>query len=183
VFHAVDAAAAERLDTTEVDIAADIGGAQGSLLRCLMQANPKLKGVLSDLPHVVAGARRLAENSALAGRLTIEGGSFLETIPATNLCLMRTILHDWPDDRCISVLQRCRPSANPEARLVVIEIPMEQGPNSEFTAQPDLTMMVSLGGRKRTLNEYAELLSAGGLEMRSVVMLCPPFSLIEAVAV
>lgn len=80
IFAAVDEAAAGHLATLDVGMVADIGGAEGSLLRALMHANPSLKGVLLDLPHVAHSASELAENVALGGRLTISGGSFFEAV-------------------------------------------------------------------------------------------------------
>jgi len=183
VFSAVDRAAAERLNTRGLGIAADIGGAQGSLLRALMQANPELRGALLDLPHVAESATQLADNIALGDRLTIEGGNFFESVPQADLYLMRTILHDWSDKECLAILRRCRRSARAGARLVVIENVLGDGPTQSFTAQLDLTMLVQLGGRERTLAQYGDLLSEAGFQIESCAVLCPPFSMIEAVAV
>lgn len=93
-----------------------------------MRANPALRGVLLDLPHVASSARLVPENVALGDRLTIEGGSFFDAVPAADLYLMRTILHDWADAECLAILRQCRRAAKPGARLAVIEIVTEDGP-------------------------------------------------------
>jgi hypothetical protein len=44
--------------------------------------NPALRGVVADLPHVVAGAQRRLEADGLADRCEVAAGSFFESAPA-----------------------------------------------------------------------------------------------------
>lgn len=46
------AEAARLIDTADVRLAVDVGGASGDLLHDLMLVNPQLEGVVFDLPHV-----------------------------------------------------------------------------------------------------------------------------------
>jgi hypothetical protein len=47
---------AEIVDTRSVEVAADIGGSGGALVHALMESNPRLRGILFDLPEVIATA-------------------------------------------------------------------------------------------------------------------------------
>jgi hypothetical protein len=182
-FAPVDQAAADYLDTRGLGVVADIGGAEGSLLRALMHDNPDLHGVLLDLPHVAESAGRHDDNVALGDRLTIRGGSFFEDVPEADLYCLRVVLHDWSDEHCLKILRQCRKAARIGARLVLIENVVAEGPLPSYTAQLDLIMMVQLGGRERTLEEFGRLLEQSGFRIESTAGLCPPFSIIEAVAV
>src|SRR6478672_13147634 len=42
------------IDTSDVALAVDVGGANGALLRLLQQANPALRGIVFDRPDVAA---------------------------------------------------------------------------------------------------------------------------------
>jgi hypothetical protein len=50
------------IDTSKVKLAADIGGASGTLVHGLMVANPDLHGIVVDLPEVVRSAETAAAN-------------------------------------------------------------------------------------------------------------------------
>ncbi len=81
---------------------ADIGGGDGSLLRTLLAAHPHLRGVVFDLPHVVAEAERATAAAGLADRLAATGGDFLaDPLPAADVHILAQILHDWDDERAV----------------------------------------------------------------------------------
>ncbi len=58
----------------------DVGGGQGVLLHGILSANPKVRGVLFDLPSVVAGASAL-RTGAIAERCEVVGGDFFHAVP------------------------------------------------------------------------------------------------------
>ena len=174
--------AAPLIDTTSVDFAVDVGGANGSLIHALMRENPSLHGAVLDLPHVSADATRAAEALGLQDRLSVIGGDFLVEVPSADLYLMKHILHDWADEACISILQNCRRAIKPNGRVVLIEIAMDEISPPPHTTQIDLTMMVVLGAKERTLEEYKALLTVAGFRFTRITTTTTPFSLIEAVA-
>ena len=52
-------AAVEAYEFSRFQRIVDVGGGQGALLGGILAANPNLRGVLYDLPSVVAGAEAL----------------------------------------------------------------------------------------------------------------------------
>jgi 2-polyprenyl-3-methyl-5-hydroxy-6-metoxy-1,4-benzoquinol methylase len=174
--------AAPLIDTRSVGFAVDVGGARGSLIHALMKENPSLHGAVLDLPHVSADATRAAEALGLQDRLTVIGGDFLVEVPSADLYLMKHILHDWADEACISILRNCRRAIKPNGRVVLIEIAMDEINPPPHTTQIDLTMMVVLGAKERTLEQYKALLTAAGFRFTRITTTATPFSLIEAVA-
>jgi O-methyltransferase len=177
------AEAARVIDTADARLAVDVGGASGDLLHDLMKVNPKLRGVVFDLPHVAPDALAAATKAGLADRLEVEGGDFLEAVPADgDLYLLRYILHDWDDDNCVRILRNCRKAMAPGARVVVLEMILGAVGAEPFAVpSQDLNMLVMLGGRERTVAQFDDLFSAAGLRRATVASTQSPMGVIEAV--
>lgn len=76
----------------------DVGGGEGALLRDILAATPELRGILFDLPQVVAGAPAILSGD-VAVRCQIVSGSFFDSVPeGASAYLMKGVIHDWPDD-------------------------------------------------------------------------------------
>lgn len=67
----------------------DVGGASGSVLAQFLTRSPTSKGILFDLPHVVASIGDALTSLGIADRTTVIGGSFFESVPAGDLYLSR----------------------------------------------------------------------------------------------
>jgi hypothetical protein len=44
----------------------------------------------------------------MAQRVDIQTGSFFEYVPAADVLLMKSVLHDWDDEKCQVILGHCR---------------------------------------------------------------------------
>ncbi len=174
--------AANVIDTDGVNIAVDVGGANGSLLHLLLDANPSLRGVVFDLPHVVGAAAIEIARRGLADRADVVGGDFFIAVPPADLYLLKMILHDWDDDRCVTILENCRKAMTPGGRIAIVEMivgePSDPGP----AALMDMNMLAIVSGQERSLSEYDTLLSAAGLRRIAVTSTTSAQSVIEAVA-
>lgn len=60
----------------------DIGGGQGNLIASILKANPKMQGMLFDLPHVIEGAKNFIEAEGVSQRCELVGGDFFESVPS-----------------------------------------------------------------------------------------------------
>jgi hypothetical protein len=163
----------------------DVGGGSGELLIAILSSQPKLSGVLLDLPHAVGATRARGERSGLAARCEIVGGSFFDAIPpGCDVHLLKAILHNWDDERCRAILGRCRGSMPDGGRLLLVERVVHRTPQPQLDAQriarSDLNMLVSHAGRERTLEEYAELLDRSGFRLAGCTQLRLGFSVIDA---
>lgn len=164
----------------------DVGGGDGALLAHLLTTFPNSHGVLLDQAGVVpAAAERMAE-AGLSQRCEIVSGNFFSEVPAGgDLYLLRDVLHDWPDDRCVELLRVCRRAMPDTAVLMVIERVSGDGPlassDGQLMALMDLYMLAVLGGRERTYDEYRNLLRQGGFVPRSLRCLPTGAALIEGV--
>jgi 2,7-dihydroxy-5-methyl-1-naphthoate 7-O-methyltransferase len=134
----------------------DVGGGTGSLLAEILRVHPTVRATLVDLPAVV-------ERCTVEG-VTVSGQSFFDPLPAgANLYLLHKVLADWPDREAAALLARCAEAARPDGRVMVMS-----GVTDAETADPELLMMVLVGGKDRTLAEFRALAKGAGLEVQAV---------------
>lgn len=154
---------------------ADVGGGRGHLLQAILDATPAARGIVFDLPHVVA---RLPSSD----RMRAVGGDFLTgELPAADTYLLMNVLHDWPDEASAIILRAVRRAAPAGAKVMVIEAVLPDGPEPHWSKTLDINML-RIGGRERTEGEYAALLSAAGFRVSRVIGTESPYSIVEAIA-
>lgn len=159
----------------------DVGGGHGRLLASVLAATPGARGVLYDLPQVVANAPALLEKAGVADRVRIDGGSFFEKVPAGgDVYLLKHIIHDWPDDEALDILRTVRASVGPAARIVLVELVIPEHDRDFIGKWADLEMLLGGSARERSADEYRDLLRRSGLEMTRVIPTASPYSLVEA---
>jgi O-methyltransferase len=140
----------------------DVGGADGHLVLGLIADRPELTGVVLDLPHAAELARENASKQGLSDRFTAVAGDFFTAVPAGDLRLLKTVLHDWDDDHCRTILSNCRATAAAGGRAVVVEMLLGELGQPDFTAIADVTMLAVTGGTERNLDEFDALFAATG---------------------
>jgi hypothetical protein len=95
-------------DFSQFERVADLGGGQGALLHGILSSHPKLRGILADLPHVVAGATIL-RSGAIADRCEIVGVDLFQSVPAgADGYVMKYIVHGFTDADALKILRNCR---------------------------------------------------------------------------
>ena len=159
----------------------DVGGGHGPLLAAILAAAPASRGVLYDLPLVVANARSLLREQGVADRVVIVEGSFFDSVPGDgDAYLLKNIIHDWSDEKAVEILRNVRAAAGTRATVLLVEFVIPRH-NREFPGKwVDLEMMLNLGARERTADEYRDLLSQAGFRMTRVVQTASPLSMVEA---
>jgi len=163
----------------------DVGGGHGELALALLTAHSHLRGTVLDQSHAQAGAEALIARASLTQRCRFTVGSFFDGIPANSDCyVFKSILHNWDDDRCATILERCRKAMHKESCVLLVERvrPAKLRPtiHDEALARTDLNMLAGLGGRERSLDEFEALLRPTGLTIRRVHRTGFEFSAIEA---
>ena len=172
--------AANVIDTNGAKVAVDVGGANGSLLHLLLDANPNLRGVVFDLPHVLGEAAIEIARRGHSDRADVIGGDFFVAVPPADLYLLKMILHDWDDDRCVTILENCRKAMTPDGRIAIVEMIVGETSNPGPAALMDMNMLALVPGQERSLGEYDTLLSAAGLRRTAVTSTASGQSVIEA---
>lgn len=164
----------------------DVAGGYGELLATVLKACPGTVGVLFDTPLAIDGARAHLSSAGLSHRCDFVSGDFFESIPANgDVYLLKSVLHDWDDERAGEILVGCRRAIPADGRLLVVEriMPERLGMSSDDqgVACSDLHMLVQLGGRERTEAELGALLSAARFRIARIEPLRSTLHLLEAV--
>ena len=159
----------------------DVGGGNGALLAALLGEFPAMRGILLDQPHVVANAPALLERAGVTDRCEIVGGSFFDAVPTGgDAYTLKSIIHDFEDERAVAILRTCRRAMAADATLLLIERivgPPNEDPRAKFS---DLNMLVAPGGQERTLEEWDALLSHAGFRLATTAPSTSGLAVIQA---
>jgi O-methyltransferase domain/Dimerisation domain len=162
----------------------DIGGGQGKLLETILQFNPEMKGTVFDTSWTIQGSQQQLGNIGRTRRCSYVSGDFFATLPqGAGAYLLCGVIHDWDDDRAVTILRNCRKATTKNGRLLLIDMIVPDAASASFSKLLDLNMLVMSGGRERTLGEFRTLLSAADYKLTRIVPTMAPQSVIEAIAV
>jgi len=172
-------AVVEAYDFSGIETLADIAGGHGFLLSQILKANPGIKGILFDVPPVIAGADTQLRREGVADRVEKITGDFFIEVPAADAYLMKHIVHDWDDDRSIQIMKSIYTSMKGKGKLLLVEMVVPEGNLPHDSKLLDLEMLTSPGGMERTADEYRELFGKAGFQLSRIVPTKSPFSIIE----
>jgi hypothetical protein len=162
----------------------DVGGGNGALLIGLLKANPHLRGIVFDQPHAAERAHKHIAESGLAERCEAVGGDFFKEVPGgADAYVLKHVIHDWNDDRAVTILKNCRRAMGNHGRVLIVEgvYPprIDRSLASRGAAANDVNMLVNTGGRQRSEAEFRALYSAAGLMLLRIVPTQGRVSVIE----
>lgn len=174
------AAIAAAYDFSSVRVLADIGGSSGNLLTTILGRHSALRGILFDLPYVAHAARAMLGRRGLGDRCELIAGSFFDSVPAgADAYILSHVLHDWPEEKCETILRNVRRAIPVGGRLLVIEPLLTPGSDSDVAKFLDVIALAITGGRHRTLDEHRELLGRSGFRMTRAIA-CTGVTIIES---
>ena len=176
-------AALDVYDFSGIGVIVDVAGGHGAVLTTILNAYPRMRGVLFDLGHVVIGASPRIEAMGLNERCTTESGDFFKAVPGGgDAYILKHIIHDWDDDRAVTILRNIRTAmGGKRGRVILLESVLQPGNAPDFGKIIDLEMMVMPGGRERTADEFRGLFARAGFAMTRVVPTASPLSIVEAI--
>lgn len=176
----VAGALAQALDTSAVSHVVDIGGASGTIIAALLEANPALRGTILERADVVPRAEAALAKLGLSSRCRVVAGDFFDSVPEADLYILKIILHDWDDQQSVNILRNCARAMRPNGRVVLVERLFPEHGDPGETALSDLNMLVLLPGSERTASKFAGLCRAAGLKLDRISELVASLALIEA---
>jgi hypothetical protein len=155
----------------EDGVVVDVGGGNGALLAFLLASRPNVRGVLLDLPGVVAGAHDVLEAAGVADRVEVVAGDFFAAVPSGgDVYVMASVLHDWDDERAGRILDAVRAAITPrKGCLLLYEAALRPVGEPDPMRATDLHMLVMAGGRERRSDEWRGLLGDHGFSVTRIV--------------
>jgi hypothetical protein len=139
----------------------DVGGGNGVLLSTILRRHPSARGVLFELPDVLAAGREVDVDFRMDYR---EGDFAADPLPRGDIYLMARVLANWDDDDVVRILGNTRRSMPAHARLMIIEVLLPtEVTDGTSAAMGSIDLLVNFGSGMRTEHEWAELAHRAGL--------------------
>jgi hypothetical protein len=181
-------AAAAAYNFSEFRVIMDVGGGSGAFLAEVLRRLPSARGILFDVPAGLAQANDTLHSIGVSNRCTVVPGDFFESVPSgADLIVLKSVIHDWNNDRAAAILSKCRLALSERSKLVVLErvLPerMIASASNQRAASLDVRMLTVAGGLERTEDEYRKMLIAAGFAPTRTILLPAPsdHTMIEAV--
>ena len=129
-------------DFSPFNTVVDMGGGNGALMIGILKANPRLRGIVFDQPAAAERATAQISQNNLAERCAAIGGDFFKEVPiGGDAYLLKHVIHDWDDERAVTILRNCHRAMTPQAKLLIIEgVYPKRIDQSAESREPRLTM-------------------------------------------
>ena len=165
----------------KADTIIDIGGGQGILLAMILQKYKSVQGKVFDLPHVVEGAKEIAQQYNVSERLETIPGNFFKSIPSGgDMYFLKSIIHNLSDDQCVHLLKDIKAVLPENGKILIFEPIIEMNNRYSFAKLYDIQMLVGRsGGKERTRYEFEHIINDAGLKLKQIKRTAAPFSIIE----
>ncbi|KAM3381537.1 hypothetical protein P3S68_007110 [Capsicum galapagoense] len=128
----------------------DVGGGSGTVAKAISNEFQELKCCVFDLPHVVEGLEG-------SNNLSYVGGDMFKSVPSAYAILLKAILHNWSNEKCVKILKKCKeaiPSKENGGKVIIIDIVVDnqKGDDKSYETQlfMDMLMMVVASGKERS---------------------------------
>lgn len=170
-------------DFSGIDVLVDVAGGHGGILTSILQKYPKMRGILMDVDHVIAGAHAKIAAMNLQDRCQAVAGDFFKAVPpGGDAYIMKHIIHDWDDERASVILKNIRTAlaGKSTGRVLLLEAVIQPGNAPDLAKLLDLEMLMMPGGRERTPEEFRALFARSGFEMTRIIPTESPLNVIEA---
>ncbi|KAI9375024.1 O-methyltransferase family protein [Aspergillus egyptiacus] len=158
-------------DTLAADggLIVDIGGGQGHVAKAILTSFPN-----SGLKCIVQDVHVNASSVAVEG-IEMQQHDFFDPQPMHGAAayFFRHILHDWPDNACVTLLrQTARAMDRDRSRILICDQVMHDSSPSEASILYDIDMMSLFGGKERSLEEWTALVESAdaGLKITKVML-------------
>lgn len=138
----------------------DVGGGWGANLKLILSKYPQIKGINFDLPHVIKDAPNFPGVEHVAGDMFTK-------VPRGEVIFMKSVLHDWGDDRCLKLLKACYDSLPKSGKVILVESIVPELPETDTVTktilQRDIALFLILpGAKERTKQEFETMAKEAG---------------------
>ncbi|KAJ3696817.1 hypothetical protein LUZ61_000522 [Rhynchospora tenuis] len=157
----------------------DVGGGSGSVSMAIAKAFPDIQCTVLDLPHVVS---HLPDD----GLVKFVSGDMFCYIPPVDAIFLKWILHDWADEDCIKILQRCKEAIPPRdagGKVIIVDAVVGSVSSTTYRESQllfDMMMMtVCPGGKERDEDEWWNMFKEAGFSSYRIIANLGVRSIIE----
>ncbi|EMS45260.1 O-methyltransferase ZRP4 [Triticum urartu] len=153
----------------------DVGGGLGAAAQVISEAFPHLQCSVLELEHVVS--------KAPAGTcVKYVAGDMFESVPPADAVFLKSVLHDWDDEKCVKILKTCRKAIPPReagGKVIIIDIVVgADKKHGEVHALLDLYIMF-INGVERDEQEWSKIFLEAGFSGYKIIPVLGFRSIIE----
>ncbi|XP_069801325.1 acetylserotonin O-methyltransferase-like isoform X2 [Dendropsophus ebraccatus] len=141
----------------------DLGGCSGGLAKQFVSTYKESTVTIMDMPKVVQTAKKHFITESEQQIHFLEGDFFNDPIPEADLYIMARIIHDWTEEKCLSLLRKIYQSCRPGGGVLIVEALLNEDRSGPVHSQLfSLKMLVQTEGKERMPSEYTKLLTDAG---------------------
>lgn len=167
-------------DFSQFHSVCDVGGGYGQFVQSLLQKYPNLSGTLFELPEVVEKIKQQTPHFE-SKHCHLVSGDFFKSIPkGKDLYLLKSVIHDWEDEKAEKILKNCHHVMGSDSRLLIVEVVLQSGNQHSYANCMDFLMLAITGGKERSLSSLTHLLENSGFVIERIYPTTTEFSIIEA---
>ena len=147
----------------------DVGGGGGHQCFAFRQAFPEREGrlVVQDVEMMVGLIDKDA--AARAGVEPMAHDFYTpQPVKGAKVYYMRTVLHDWDDEKAVKILTQLREAMAGDSLVVIDEIVVPHKGASEKMVLYDMVMLAALGAKERSEEQWRSVLERAGLRLRDI---------------
>lgn len=172
----------EAYDFAQFGTLVDVVGGRGTLLAGILASVPRLQGILFDIERSTVGAEEIFARAGVGDRASVEPGSYFDAPPkGADAYVLKHILHDFSEDDCLRMLQTVREAMTVGSKMLIVEYVLRDDNRPHPGKLIDLWLLLLLGARERTYDQYAELIAEADLELVREIPTRAPVSILEVV--
>lgn len=148
----------------------DIGGSIGHQCRRLKAKYPDLLGrvICQDLEETIKAA---PPNDGV--EMMPHDFFTPEPVKDAKYYYLRTVLHDWPDEKCESILKNIIPAMGPDSKILIDDMVLPNTGVHWWSACLDLHMYAMLGAMERNVDQWQSLMDRCGLRILEIKTYMP----------
>jgi hypothetical protein len=100
----------------------DVGGGSSELIAAVVKEYPGLRRTVFDLPRCAETANDCLQSVGVSDRASFLASDFFNTISAiADVIILKSMIHDWNDERSSVILQNCRQALPESGSLLLVE--------------------------------------------------------------
>ena len=163
-------------------VVCDVAGGSGPVLAAILRERAGLRGVLVEAEGVLPRADAHLRTEGVRDRVELVRGDLFGRVEArADVYVLKDVMHDYDDERCLAILGTVAAAMPAGARVVLVETALEHDDPDPIAAPLDLHMLTQCdGGRQRSIAELQALLRGAGLTPGTAVRTGGP-ALVEAI--
>ncbi|KAE8817597.1 O-methyltransferase ZRP4 [Hordeum vulgare] len=153
----------------------DVGGGLGAAAQVISEAFPHVECSVLELEHVVSKAPTGTGVKYVAGDM-------FQSVPPADAVFLKSVLHDWDDEKCVKILKTCRKAIPPRkagGKVIIVDIVVgADKKHGEVHALLDLYIMF-IDGIERDEQEWSKIFLEAGFSDYKIIPVLGFRSIIE----